>query len=222
LTEIHQLSNNTYDLVFEVDRSTKTVNTDFVLLTLPFTLLREVTVKPDWPDWKQKAIFDIGYGNNSKVMMGFRKRYWYEEGYAGYFFTDLFLQSGWENTTLQSTTDSGGLTVYSGGPEALNAGKDSLETQVQRHLTELDKLYPGAIEYYNSKADRFIWPEHPWTRGSYTCFRPGQYTTIAGNEIIPVGNIYFAGEHCSYDFQGYMNGGAETGRRAAESILKRL
>ena len=50
LTEIHQLSNNTYDLVFEVDRSTKTVNTDFVLLTLPFTLLREVTVKPDWPD----------------------------------------------------------------------------------------------------------------------------------------------------------------------------
>ncbi|MFM7838715.1 MAG: flavin monoamine oxidase family protein [Chitinophagaceae bacterium] len=198
------------------------VNVDFVLLTLPFTLLREVTVQPAWPDWKQQAIFEIGYGNNSKVMMGFTKRYWYDEGYAGYFFTDLFLQSGWENTTLQSSIDSGGLTIYSGGAEALHAGKDSLASQVQKHLTELDKIYPGAIDYYNGKAERFIWPEYPWTRGASTCFKPGQYTTLAGNEMKPVGNIYFAGEHCSYDYQGYMNGGAETGRRAAESILNSI
>jgi monoamine oxidase len=57
---------------------------------------------------------------------------------------------------------------------------------------------------------------------SYTCFLPGQYTTIAGNEIKPVGNIFFAGEHCSYNYQGYMNGAAETGRRAAEAIGKLL
>jgi monoamine oxidase len=222
LIEIRQLSNNTYDLIFQVDRTTKTVNADFVLLTLPFTLLREVTVRPGWPVWKQKAIFDIGYGNNSKVMLGFKKRYWYDQGYAGYYFTDLFLQSGWENTALQSSVNSGGLTVYSGGPEALNAGKGSLSTQVQKHLAELEKMYPGAVAQYNGKSERFIWPEYRWTKGSYTCFKPGQYTTIAGNEIKPVGNIFFAGEHCSYDYQGYMNGGAETGRRAAEAILQRI
>jgi monoamine oxidase len=38
----------------------------------------------------------------------------------------------------------------------------------------------------------------------------------------PVGNMFFAGEHCSADFQGYMNGGAETGRLAAEAIMEIL
>jgi monoamine oxidase len=222
LSEIKMLSNKTYDLTFQVDRTTKTVNADFVLLTLPFTLLREVTIKPGWPSWKQKAIFDIGYGNNSKVMMGFNNRFWNNLGYAGYYFTDLFLQSGWENTALQSGIMSGGLTVYSGGQEALNAGKGSLSTQVQKHLNELEKMYPGALTNYNGRAERFIWPEYRWTKCSYTCFKPGQYTSIAGNEIKPVENIYFAGEHCSYDYQGYMNGGAETGRRAAEAILQRI
>jgi monoamine oxidase len=59
-------------------------------------------------------------------------------------------------------------------------------------------------------------------KGSYACYKVGQWTTIAGAEIEPVGNLLFAGEHCSFDYQGYMNGGAETGRRAAESIINLL
>lgn len=38
----------------------------------------------------------------------------------------------------------------------------------------------------------------------------------------PVGKLFFAGEHCSYDFQGYMNGGAETGRWAAEAMAEKI
>lgn len=58
--------------------------------------------------------------------------------------------------------------------------------------------------------------------GSYTCYRPGQWTTIAGDEAGAVGNLYFAGEHCATVSQGYMNGAAETGRQAALQILQRL
>jgi monoamine oxidase len=39
---------------------------------------------------------------------------------------------------------------------------------------------------------------------------------------MPVGGIYFAGEHTSLDFQGYMNGAAKTGREAAEMIAKKM
>lgn len=35
-------------------------------------------------------------------------------------------------------------------------------------------------------------------------------------------NLYFAGEHYSTDFQGFTNGGAETGRRAAQALLVAL
>jgi len=36
------------------------------------------------------------------------------------------------------------------------------------------------------------------------------------------GNIHFAGEHCSVNFQGFMEGGASEGVRAANEILADL
>jgi monoamine oxidase len=33
------------------------------------------------------------------------------------------------------------------------------------------------------------------------------------------GNCHFAGEHCSINFQGFMEGGAEEGRRAAKEVI---
>ena len=37
-----------------------------------------------------------------------------------------------------------------------------------------------------------------------------------------VGNLVFAGEHTSDEWYGFMQGGAQTGRLAAESILRSL
>ncbi|MDQ6662590.1 MAG: FAD-dependent oxidoreductase, partial [Chloroflexota bacterium] len=34
--------------------------------------------------------------------------------------------------------------------------------------------------------------------------------------------IHFAGEHCSVEFQGFMEGGAREGVRAAREILQEL
>ena len=214
-------NNSSYDLSFNNNNTTKTITCDVLLIAIPFTLLRNVSVQPAWPEWKRKAIFEIGYGNNSKLMIGFTNRYWLNLGYAGYYFTNSKLLSGWDNSQLQAPV-TGGLTIFSGGNQALAVGNGSVNSQVNSHLPLLNQLFPGATANYNGKAERFIWPDFKWTKASYTCFRPGQYTTIAGNEMKPVGNIFFAGEHCSYDFQGFMNGGAETGRRAAEEILRSL
>jgi monoamine oxidase len=63
------------------------------------------------------------------------------------------------------------------------------------------------------------WPTFPFTLGAYSCYKVGQWTTIAGAEIKPVGNLFFAGEHCSQDFQGYMNGAAETGKQVAKKLM---
>ena len=38
----------------------------------------------------------------------------------------------------------------------------------------------------------------------------------------PIGNILFAGEHCSEDFQGFMNGGAQTGKDVALGLLEKI
>jgi monoamine oxidase len=52
----------------------------------------------------------------------------------------------------------------------------------------------------------------------------GQDTRFSGYEKVrqpdpSTGKCHFAGEHCSTDFQGYMEGGAQQGARAANEIL---
>jgi monoamine oxidase len=82
----------------------------------------------------------------------------------------------------------------------------------------LDAVFPGIEARFTGRVKRFHWASVPYALGSYSCYLVGQYTTIAGAEGRRVGNLFFAGEHCSTAYQGFMNGGAETGRIAARAI----
>lgn len=197
------------------------VRADMVIMTLPFTLLRKVDMRVDLPKYKKKAIAELGYGTNAKVLVGMKQRVWRTQGYQGDIFTDEAFQLAWDNSQLQPGT-AGGLTLYSGGRAGIEVGKATPLQQADRLMAGFEKAFPGANALRNGKVERFHWPSFPYSKASYACYKPGQWTTIAGAEFKPVGKLFFAGEHCSYDFQGYMNGGAETGRRAAEGVLEAL
>jgi monoamine oxidase len=70
------------------------------------------------------------------------------------------------------------------------------------------------------------WASAPLTNpkllGSYSYWK-GQYTMFSRDEKarqpFPSRRCHFAGEHCSINFQGLMEGGAEEGARAANEIL---
>lgn len=194
---------------------------DYVLFAIPFTTLRNVNFQLNLPSWKSNAIDNLGYGTNAKLMMGVTKRKWRENGYTGYAFTDNGMQSGWDNSQLQPGS-AGGYTVFLGGQKGVNLGNGSLQSKVNQYLPKVNEIFPGTQGVYNNNAARFHWPSHPWSLGSYPCYTVGQYTTIAGAEFKKVGKLYFAGDHCSSDFQGYMNGGAWSGRKAANRILNQL
>ena len=66
------------------------------------------------------------------------------------------------------------------------------------------------------------WDRYPWSRGSYSLIRPGQYTAFHGIEHLPEGRVRFAGEQSSADWYGYMNGAVESGLRAAGEMLGAL
>jgi monoamine oxidase len=191
---------------------------DIVICAIPFSILRDIRIDVDMPDLKKKAIRELGYGANAKVLVGFKSRPWEKLGYAGAVYSDQPFQLAWANSLLQPGT-SGGLTLYSGGKLAHDAGQGAAEAAAARLLPGIDKAFKGASAQRNGKVSRFHWPSFPWTKGSYSCYRPGQWTTIAGSEGLPVGNLFFAGEHCSYDFQGYMNGGAQSGADVARAVI---
>ena len=194
------------------------VTADIVVLTIPFTKLREVDIRIKLPPSKIRVINELSYGTNSKLMMGFKRRIWRKHGYSGYLFSDI-IQNGWENSqSLYDTATDGGYTVFLGGL----AGKSLKKADRKYYLSALEQAYNGVQDAYNDHHTIYNWNNSPFAKGSYSAYTVGQWTTIGGAEFEPVNNLYFAGEHCSRDFQGYMNGGAATGARVAREIVQKV
>jgi monoamine oxidase len=210
-----------FTLTFQAEGKVVEQDADIVVLTVPFSILRDVAIQVDLPPLKTKAIRELGYGANAKVLVGFQSRPWEKLGYSGATYTDETFQLAWANSLLQPGT-AGGLTLYSGGKLAHDVGQGTAEQAAVRLMRGVERAYPGATRERNGKVSRFHWPTYPWTKGSYSCYKPGQWTTIAGSEGLPVGNLFFAGEHCSYDFQGYMNGAAQSGADTARAVMSAL
>lgn len=210
-----------YTLTFQTGNGSVDEEADIVVLAIPFTLLREVRMDVPLPDVKKRAIQELGYGANAKVLVGFGSRPWQTAGYSGAVYSDETFQLAWDNSFGQPGP-GGGLTLYSGGKLAHAAGEGTAEEAAARLMRGIERAFPGATRARNGKVSRFHWPTFPWTKASYSCYKPGQWTTIAGAESVPVGNLFFAGEHCSYDFQGYMNGAAQSGADTAKLIMSKL
>jgi monoamine oxidase len=84
---------------------------------------------------------------------------------------------------------------------------------------QLDQIWPGVAQTWNGRATFGNAQADPNILASYSCWLVGQCTTIAGHEARPQGRVHFAGEHTSVEYQGFMEGGAQSGFRAAEEIL---
>ncbi|MES2649659.1 MAG: NAD(P)/FAD-dependent oxidoreductase [Bacteroidota bacterium] len=220
LVKISRNNNNKYLLYFE---NGNLVIADLVVMTLPFSVLRNVDTNDlELPAWKTNAINNLGYGTNAKLLLGFNSRVWRNYQSSGYIFTNgnttnptNFIQTGWDNTAMQPGTN-GGFTVYAGG----NQGASLSVANTNNYLSQLDTMWPGCLAAYNGMAKLIHWPNYQWTLGSYSCWKVGQVTTISGAEILPVDNLYFAGEHTSALNQGFMEGAAATGATVASKLAK--
>jgi monoamine oxidase len=202
---------------------------DKVVLALPFTVLRNVVLDASLglPPWKVKAIQELGYGDNTKMMIGFNGPVWSELGCDGASYSDLANhQATWETSPTTATTEHAVLTDYGSGARARRLNPSNVQTEAGRFLTDLDRVMPGAKARATRSAGKYVahlehWPSNPLTRGSYTCYLPGQFTTIAENEGTAVGNLHFAGEHTNsfYEWQGFMEGALLSGIDAAADAL---
>ena len=221
-----------------VDTGGGTVERDWdaVVLAIPFSTLRDVELddmslllSPE----KRNAIDHLAYGTNSKMMIGFDGRPWFTPlGSSGDSFSDLpNHQNTWETNPARATTTSAILTDYSGGARGASLDPAITAAEAALFLADLEKVYPGAgaavpRDQHGAPTRVHLenWTRNPLARGSYTCNQPGYFTTIAGNEAPPVGNLFFAGEHTSsfYEQQGFMEGAALSGQRAAGEVYRFL
>jgi monoamine oxidase len=222
LVAVKRNTDGTFALSFQQGASTVSKTADKVVLALPFSMLRSVDYsKAGFSTVKKRAIAELPMGTNSKLNVGFKTRHWRSLGNNGDTFGDTGYQSTWEVSRGQAGT-SGILVDYTGGKIGSSFGSGTPSSRAQQFCAQIEPLLPGITQKLSGKATIDHWPSNPWTKGSYSYWKPGQYTAFAGAEGEQSGNCHFAGEHTSQDFQGYLNGAVETGERAAAEILSDL
>lgn len=207
-----------FRLAFTTPGRTVSVEPDWVILALPFTLLRKVEITDVLPPIKRNAIHHLGYGTNAKLVLGVAKRIWREQEYSGECYSDEAFQTGWDSSRLQEGS-AGAYTVFLGGKAGRELGVGTTDERARELSIALDGVYPGFGVNRTDTSLRIHWPSEPFALGAYSCYRPGQWTQFNGEIGTRSGNLLFAGEHCSTEFQGYMNGAAETGRVAAQTVI---
>ena len=223
LTAIKLTQAGAYALTFKArGGGTTSVTADRVVLALPFSLLRAVdTSKAGFEPLKQTAIRELPMGTNSKLHLQFESRFWRGLGSTGETYSDRGYQNTWEVTRAQPGM-AGILVDYTGGTIGASFGSGTPTSLAETFLQQLEPVLPGATAAWNRRVTLDSWPDYPWTRGSYSYWKVGQYTKFAGIERKQQGACHFAGEHTSIDFQGYLNGAVETGERAAGEVLDAL
>lgn len=213
-----------YVLGFDGASGPMEVEADHLVFALPFTRLRQVDLTAlTLTDEKRQVIAELGYGTNAKVMGAFMSRYWRTQyDAAGSVTSDLPLQQTWD-TSVGQPGESGLLTNFLGGDQGVASGEGEAEAWYTSVVVPgIDQVYPGAgAQYLAGTAVRMHWPTYEHNLGSYACYRPGQWA-FYGLEGAREGNVHFCGEHTSLEYQGFMEGAAETGALVAAAILMDL
>lgn len=197
------------------------VEADHVVFALPFSALRLCDLTAiTLSDEKREIIAELGYGAHTRVMGIFSAPVWRGNHLAsGATITDLAHQESWDSSLGQGG-QRGILTALVGGDAGALAGMGTAESWfTSKALPGLEMVFPGAEAAYEAdRAVRMHWPSAPFHKGSFTCYLRGQWA-YHGRQGVREGNLHFCGEHCSLDYQGRMEGAAETGALVADEIL---
>jgi monoamine oxidase len=243
LTAVNRNANGTVTATFDVGGTTRTVTADRIVLAVPLGVLKRIKQSGGLDQalagnpLKAGFIDKLGFGANNKLQLQLTDRFFAGQGpwgrSTGESFADTGYQLAWHVTAGQPGT-RGIINNYTGGDisRLLNPSKPFSDTSdpstsvrnyvrqaSQTFLAQIEPVFPGITAKWTGKATLSVWHRNPHAYGAYAFWTPGYMQTYGGVEAAPVGAIHFAGEHTSTEFQGYIEGGAEQGIRAAGEII---
>ncbi|KJH73001.1 flavin monoamine oxidase family protein [Aliterella atlantica] len=210
------------------------VNADYVIIAIPFQVLRNVDLQVNLKPKFRRFINEVNLGSNEKLISGFDKKIWRQAtGFVAEIWTDLEFSEAWDETQRQTDRTDGALTFLCGGDRVKAIRSRSPQSVGKEFVNQFDSIIPGAKNAANNKFLLTQWYKDPFIKGAYTNFKPGQLTEFGEflyiesddpqeRQDVNVGNLVFAGEHLSDEFYGFMNGAAQTGRLAAELVVRKI
>lgn len=213
------------------------VTAEAVILAVPAPLMRDIGYGVRLPALWHSFMREVTLGRNEKLHIGCATRpwtgrlgpggeLWQTDARAGF-------SLGWDGTIAPAPAgDARGIwTAFLGGDQvAAIEGGEALAGLAGHFVAGAASVLPGLPAAATGPYRRTAWHRDAFTRGAYSCFAPGQLTRYAGlfwveaddpaeRQQAVVGWLSFVGEHLSDAWAGFMNGGAQTGRLAAEALV---
>ena len=203
---------------YKTESGRYSVSGDYAIVTLPFTVLRQVEVMTPFSREKQRAIRQLNYSASTKILFQVRERIWEPEDgiYGGATVTDLPIRRINYPTPDPTTTRGVLLASYTWDQDAARWGAMDEETRLEEALEDVSKIHPRIREVYEVGASH-AWYDDRYANGAFAMFQAGQQTALQADIVRPEGRIHFAGEHCSL-YHAWIQGALESGLRAAQAI----
>jgi monoamine oxidase len=186
------------------------IDGDAVVVTLPASTLKDVSITPALPERQARAIRSLRYGCATKVLVQVQQMPF--RGRARAFATSTPIGAFWEGP--------GEVLTFLGGGSASRGLRARADAGAGVLLSDLCWL--GSTTRMGAAPQMSVatWEDDPFARGGYAYLDPGfdpDDRPLLGRRA---GRIVFAGEHTSEKWQGYMNGAVESGRRAASEVQR--
>jgi len=203
----------------EHDGAEQRFEADHLVCTLPFTLLRDVAISPEFPQDKMDTIRGLFMMNAGRGYIQTSSRFWEKEGIGGLKIakTDTPVERLWDLSHVQSGDSEKGMIVsYTQNKNADAYCEISPEAREGYTLDHIEAFYPE-IKAEKLAFFHYCWKEDPWVLGAWTDFLPGQWWMVDAAKRAE-GRVHFAGEHTSV-WAGWMQGAIESGKRTVQEIV---
>lgn len=206
-------SRNGVTAALESNGRVEEARADYLVCALPATTVRDIPFAPDLPGTLRTALTKLKYGAATKTSLQFSRAPWRKRGQPRGFGTPFPIGAVWDGNEEQRGSI---LTLLAGGG-ASAATRAMLAAEGPSRLV-------GELSWLDLRKTRLLawstmsWESEEWSRGGYAFFDPQFPPSLRYSLAQPFARVFFAGEHTSLRWQGYMNGAVETGLRAAEEV----
>jgi monoamine oxidase len=196
-------------------RQTSQIHCDYLVFTVPTPLLRRIPITPALPAQQHEAIAALKYGKVTRTLLQFSRRFWRVPGRRRAYGSALPFGALWDGAEEQRGR-AGILSLMSGASASDAVGAMVAKEGPDAIVRSLDWL--GSRNAELTACRQILWQDDPWSRGGYAFFDSAFDPALRAWLARPCGRLFFAGEHTSIRWQGYMNGAIESGRRAAAEV----
>ncbi|WP_395143879.1 flavin monoamine oxidase family protein [Armatimonas sp.] len=208
---------NSVTVAYRTTAGNAAVVADYVLMTLPFPVLRHIETPKPFSRGKQRAIRQLYYDASAKILLQCRRRFWEdEEIVGGGTITDLPIRNLYYPDHGRETGRGVLLASYTWSEDAQRWGSLSPEERIRQALDDVAEIHPQITTEFEVGTSK-VWHHDPYAGGAFALFTPGQQSLLHNDIAAPEGRIHFAGEHTSLT-HAWIQGAIESGLRAADEI----